>query len=421
MSRKNSATLKAAFVIALIAIFATACGKGLVDPGDTGIPAALTSLPRPLTATETQLRDAANDFSFALLGTINATQANSNVFISPLSASFALGMTMNGAANTTFSEMRTALQLRNMSQEEINGGYKSLLELLVALDPAVQLRLANSIWYRNSFPFKQTFFDSTAKYFFANVQALNFNDRAGSLSTINSWANIATNSRIPTVLDDIDDSAVMFLINAIYFKGSWRDRFDASETATSTFVTASGASQPARLMHRTGDISYAETAAYQAADLSYGNSAFSMMVVLPKAGNDVNAVAKSFNTAAFQTLSSTMGHSTVNFSMPKIKLSYERQLKGDLNTLGMRVPFTDSADFSKMTPQAVSISFVKQNSFVDINEEGTEAAAVTTVGVHTTAAPVTIAMRVDRPYLFIIRERLSGTILFMGKIASVPQ
>jgi len=390
-------------------------------PGDgDGRPVAITTLPRALTTTEVKVRDAANDFSFALLGTVTDSQKTANTFISPLSAALSLGMTMNGANGQTFVDMQTTLQLRGLTQPEINSGYKSLVDLLLALDPGVQMKVANSIWYRSNIPFHQTFFDTTKKYFNAEVKGLNFADVAGSLTSINGWVSTATNAKIKKVLDDIRPDDVMFLINAIYFKGSWRDKFDPARTTTASFAPLSGATQSVSMMNRTGEMSYAETAAYQAVDLPYGNTAFSMTVLLPKAGQDVNTVAKEFTASTWQTLTTSLRVGNVTLALPRLKLEYERTLTSDLKALGMRVPFTDNADFSKMTPASVAISFVKQNSFVDINEEGTEAAAVTTTGIQLTSAPLSVTLRVDRPYIFVIRERLSGTVLFMGKIVRMP-
>lgn len=402
-------------------IACAACSSTTAPKDGSGPPAPINALPRALTATEEKVRNAANDFSFALLGTVTDSQKTENTFISPLSASYALGMTMNGANGATYDEIQSTLQLRGMTLAEINAGYKSLTALLLSLDPSVQVRIANSIWYRNSFTFHQTFFDTTKKYFNAEVKGLNFGDAAGSLSAINGWVSTATNDRIKKVLSQLDSTNVMFLLNAIYFKGNWRDQFEASKTVSSQFTNSSGATQPVQLMNRQGDLSYAETATYQAVDLPYGNTAFSMTVVLPKPGQDVNVVAKGLSASGWQSLSGSLRGALVNLALPKLKLEYERSLKNDLITLGMPTPFSGAgADFSKMTPAKVFITMVKQNSFVDINEEGTEAAAVTTVGIHPTSAPIPVSMRVDRPYLFVIRERLSGTILFIGRIVRMP-
>ncbi|MBA4072028.1 MAG: serpin family protein [Gemmatimonas sp.] len=410
-------------VVALLA--AAACSTSPTEGGSSKPPTALTALPRALTASEIKVRDAANAFAFALWGKINAAQRDSNVFVSPLSASFALGMTMNGAAGQTVDQMRAALQYGSATVPEINAGYKSLITLLTSLDPGVQMRIANSIWYRQEFPFRQSFFDTTRVYFDAAVRGLNFNNRDASLATINGWVNTATAGKIPTVLKDITAQQVMFLINAIYFKGSWRLKFDPKLTAPAPFYPAVGASQQMQMMHRLDSLSYAETATYQAADLPYGNGAFTMTVLLPKAGTDVETLAASLTSASWQSLTSAFRTQKAYFYLPRLTLKYERRLNDDLQALGMTVPFVPGgADFTQMAAAPVGyelfIEFVKQNTFVDINEEGTEAAVVTTVGIGVTSMPSYPTMRVDRPYLFVLRERLTGTVLFMGKIVRMP-
>jgi serine protease inhibitor len=412
-----------AVLAALVA--AAACGTSPSEPTPGSQPAPLTALPRALTSSETTVRDAANAFAFALWGRINAAQRDTNVFVSPLSASFALGMTLNGAANQTADQMRSALQFGGATLTEINGGYKSLIALLTSLDPGVQMQIANSIWFDQSVPFRQTFFDTTKAYFNATVRGLNFSDVAGSLAAINGWVSTATNGKIPVVLNDIQQQQVMFLINAIYFKGSWRSKFDPAETHTSTFFAAGNASQSVQLMHRLDTLSYAESATYQAADLPYGNTAFTMTVLLPKAGTSVESLASSLTPAVWQTLSASFQVRKVDFSLPKLTLKYERKLNDDLKAMGMLVPFAPGlADFTQMSPpptgNGLYIDFVKQNTYVDINEEGTEAAAVTTVGIGVVSAPVVPVMRVDHPYIFVLRERLTGTVLFMGKIVRMP-
>jgi serpin B len=385
---------------------------------------ALTALPRDLTSGERKAIDAANAFSLSLWAKTNAAQRGSNVFVSPLSATFALGMTLNGAANQTLEEMRSALQLGSATQQEINEGYRSLMTLLTGVDPAVKMQIANSIWYRNGFPFLSSFLDSAKQYFDAEVTGLNFADEAGSLKTINGWVDSKTNHKIPTILDEITPDAVMFLINAIYFNGPWRDKFDPAQTRTALFRLAEGTTQPVSLMHRFASMSYVDSPAYQAVDLPYGNSAFTMTVVLPRESTDVESVAASLTPDTWQSLTNGLRNVAVDLSLPKLKLSYERKLNADLQALGMISAFVQgAADFTRMSPSGrqLYIDFVKQKTFVDISEEGTEAAAVTAVGVNVASAPPPpMIMRVDRPYIFMIRERLSGTLLFMGKITQMP-
>jgi serine protease inhibitor len=416
---------EAVLVLTLLA-GAAACHDVTAPASPLAAPSALAQLPRALTASETTVRDAANAFSFALWAKVNAAQADTNVVISPLSASFALGMAMNGAASVTYSQMNGVLQFNGAPLASINSGYQSLIALLESLDPTVKMQIANSAWYRSGFPILPSFVDTTRKYFDATVQGLNFDDVAGSLSTINGWVSSATNGKISKVLSEIDPAEQLFLINAIYFKGSWRSQFDPAETAPATFTNSTNATQPMQLMHQVHALSYAETATYQAVDLPYGDSAFTMTVLLPKPGTDIQALAASLTPATWQALVGSLQSAVqVDFSMPKVTLTYARQLNPDLMALGMVEPFNPlGADFTQMAPSPsgtqLFIAFVQQNSYLDIDEVGTEAAAVTTVGITTTAVLVPPVMRVDHPYIVVIRERLTGTVLFMGKVVRMP-
>ena len=407
-------------VLGLGTVLSLAACKSSTEPGQP--PTELTSLPRQLTSGEQQLIAASNGFSFALWHQLSTAQRDSNVFISPLSASFALGMTLTGAASTSFDQMRAALQLSSMPLQDIDAGYRSLVALLTSLDPSVTIRIANSVWYSRDFPVEQSFLQDVRSYFGAEVQGLDFSDDAGSLKTINGWVDQKTNGKIPSVLDAIDPRNVMFLIDALYFKGSWRTRFDASRTTDDVFTTSSGVRQPMRLMHRHDSMLYAATPTYQAVDLPYGNGAYSMTVVLPRPDTDIEALSADLSGSSWDALVGSLHGTDVDLSLPKVRLSYERLLNDDLKALGMVAPFGAGADFSRMSPlgRQLYIDFVKQNTFLDVDEEGTEAAAATTVGISVTSLPVTSVMRVDHPFLFVIRERLSGTVLFMGKIVRLP-
>jgi len=396
-----------------------ACAPAPSSPAGGQSP-ALTSLPRALTASEHSVLDASNAFSFGLWHTINQATRDSNVFVSPLSVSFALGMTMNGANGQTYQEMASALQFGAAPLASIDSGYKSLIGLLGTLDPSTTLAIANAIFYKSGIPFNQSFLNDAAKWFDAEVKPQNFDDKPATLKAVNGWADAKTNGKIPKLLDDYDPRMVMFLLNAIYFKGSWRERFDPALTADAAFH-AVGGDQTKPLMHREARMSYAETSTYQAVDLPYGDSAFTMTVILPKPGSSVESVAAGLTPDSWSTLASSYHNQLVDLFLPKVTLSWKRALIPDMQALGMRLAFTDAADFSRMTTNyPVAISLLQQNTFVAIDEEGTEAAAVTIVGVVPTSAPVAVTMRVDRPFIFVIRERLSGTVLFMGKIVELP-
>jgi serine protease inhibitor len=415
---RRPTTRLAALLLAVAACRATTP----TQPGGAG--AALTGLPRQLTPAEQSVIDASNAFSFALFGTVSAARPGTDVFLSPLSASMSLGMALNGAADSTYDQMRAALQFGNATQHDIDAGYHSLIDLLAALDSHVQFQIANAIWYDRTLPVYQSFVDSAQVYFDATVGPLDFADAAASLSSINGWVNTQTKGRIPSIVDQIQQGDVMFLVNAIYFKGDWRDRFDPAQTEQASFTPTTGSPQQVALMRRTAVMSYAQTDAYQAVDLAYGDSAFTMTVLLPAPGESVDALTDSLTPQFWHALTASLHTQQVDLSLPKLQMSYGRQLNDDLIALGMRSAFVPGvADFTHMSSlgSQLYITYVKQKAYVRVDENGTEAAAATVTGVGLTSVQVPVTMRVDRPYLFVIRERLSGTLLFMGKVEQAPQ
>src|SRR5438067_4653645 len=399
-----------------------ACGQGSTEPG--GPPAELQSLPRPLSASEQQLIDAGNDFAFSLFRQLGDATPGANIFVSPLSASLALGMTMNGAAGSTFDAMRTTLGFGAIGNDGINAGYHGLIALLESLDASTQLGIANSIWYRQGLAVNASFLNATKSAFDAEVQPVDFGNAPATLATVNGWVNTQTHGRIPSILESIDPSDVMYLLNAIYFKGSWRLRFDSAQTQNAPFHAADGVSRTVRLMHKQDTLLYLETPAFQAADLAYGNGAFRMTILLPTAGTNIDAFAASINRTDWNAWTQSFHSRKIILELPRFTVAYERKLNDDLTAMGMGIAFDPQrADFSRIAsvaPDRLFISFVKQKAFVAVDEVGTEAAAVTAVGISVTSAPVIPTMRVDRPFVFAIRERLSGTILFMGKITTLP-
>ena len=378
----------------------------------------LERLPRELTAAERSLVAASNHFAFGLLREADKERPGENVFLSPLSASLALGMTMNGARGETFDGMRSALAFGTLSQQEINASYQGLIGLLTELDPKVRMEIANSIWYRNTFPFHQTFFDTTRTYFGAEVAGLDFDD-SGSVTTINDWVDEATTGKIEEIVDQISPATVMYLINAIYFKGSWTKKFDPAQTRDAPFFDAAGSRtvSTVKMMNREGSIRHAGGQGFEVADLPYGNGAFSMTILLPERGGDVEELLASLDATKWGQVVDALAERDMGIALPKFRLEYEQHLVDALTALGMGTAFDESAaDFSGMSPRGedLFISDVLQKTFVEVNEEGTEAAAVTKVEIRETSAPGVFT--VDRPFVFVLREKFSGTILFMGKI-----
>ena len=393
-----------------VGVCTLACSQATDSTGPIG------ALPRQLSVAENKVIAASNDFAFDLFRTGNADQHQANVFISPLSASMALGMTANGANGPTYDEMIAALRLNGASREEIDDGYKTLISLLRGLDPKTNFTIANSIWYDRTFPFNASFLDDSKKYFDAEVAGLDFGSPS-TLNTINEWVSSQTNDKIPAILDKIDPGEVMFLINAIYFKGIWQKQFDKSKTADAPFQNADGTISTVPMMAREAGVQAVSNPGYTAVDLPYGNSAFTMTVILPH--GDIDAFAESFDQSKWNDLVSSLHETEMPVYLPRFRIEWKRALKEDLQQLGMRLAFT-AADFTRMSPrgQDLFITRVLQKTYVDVDEQGTEAAAATAVGIGVTSAPPTF--RADRPFMVVIRERFSGTILFIGKIAKLP-
>ena len=409
--RTAACRLRFSIPVVLFLLSPTGCGELFTDPGVDEI----TELPRALSAGEVEIIGASNRFAFDLLA--QANRAGDNLFLSPLSASMALGMTMNGAAGETWNQMRDVLGLGSLTQEEINASYESLLELIVGLDPSVETAIGNSVWTRLGFPVHAAFLDSVRETFDAEVAELDFANPAASVR-INEWVKTATNGRIEDIVPPvIPYNVVMYLINAIYFKGSWTFRFDSSETRPEPFFLDDGSTRTVPLMSLWGDLPYLENDRFQAVDLPYGAGAFSMTVLLPRQGVSVDTLAASLDAAAWEEVVGGFLDTDMVLFLPRFRMAYERMLNDDLAALGMVDAFDLRADFSRLSPVGrLLISKVKQKSWVDVNEEGTEAAAATAVEiVAISSGPV---VRADRPFLFFIRERLSGTILLAGKIAS---
>jgi serpin B len=373
---------------------------------------------RDLTYSEVELKESSNQFGLKLFGKIVETEQDKNIFISPLSVSMALGMTYNGAAGTTLEAMHETLEYGDLTIQEVNESYRSLIELLTELDPKVIFDIANSIWYREGFPVENDFLTTNQDYFDAVVRALDFSsDDAADI--INAWVNENTNGKIEKIVDKpIDPLTVMFLINAIYFKGTWTYEFDEENTTDDIFYLPDGSEKECKMMSHKCDHNYFENEQFQAIDLPYGDAGFSMTILLPKPKVNIDSLIVQMNNETWNSWLGSFSEQEVNLYLPKFNLEYEISLNDVLSALGMSIAFDPGrADFTKINSAGnLYISNVKHKTFVKVNEEGTEAAAVTSVEISLTSIGNDITMRINRPFVFAIRENHSGTILFIGKI-----
>lgn len=374
---------------------------------------------RELTTAEKGLVEADNSFGLKLFKKVVFEEdTDKNIFISPLSVSMALGMTYNGANGSTEEAMRTTLELSYLTLEEINESYKSLIEYLVGLDPEVEFNIANSIWYRQEWTFEEDFLDRCETYFNALVRGLDFSD-PNSRDIINNWVNENTNGKIEEIVEYIHPLTAMFLINAIYFKGTWTHEFDENLTHEDTFHLLDDSQVLCEMMQIEGNFQYFENSDFQVIDLPYSYECFSMTIFLPNPDKNIDSLISELNQENWNQWINSFSTHSVNLKFPKFTTEYEIKLNDVLSSLGMGIAFKQyQADFTKIYRglENLYISEVKHKTFVKVDEEGTEAAAATSVEMGITS--VGPFMRVNRPFIFAIRENHSGTILFIGKIVN---
>ena len=385
-------------------------------------PRPITSLPRALDAGESGVIGADNRFAFSLFAEIaRQTSPDSNLFISPLSAAMALGMAYIGAAGATQTEMQQVLQLDGLTLDDVERSYRSLIALLRGLDPQVAFTLANSVWYDPDPRFAPTpdFLAATRTYFDARVESLDFRSPSAA-PTINSWVSDQTGGKIPAIVPDpIGSDVVAYLIDAIYFKGSWTTQFDGSRTRPGPFRLANGTAVTVPMMThgRTVRVGVARADGLIVFDLPYGGGAYSMTIALPQQASGIESLVQGLTGERWSAWIAGLDSGSFEVFLPKFTLTYGLTINAVLKALGMPSAFCESqrADFTRMNPSgALCITDVMHKAFVDVNEEGTEAAAATAVGIGVTSVPASIV--VDRPFVFAIRERLSGTILFLGRV-----
>lgn len=372
------------------------------------------SNPVQLTSQDLQVSNAYNRFGFDLFQELAAGSSTENVFISPMSVSYALGMTMNGADGSTFDEMQNVLQFSGLTQQEINQSYKNLTDYLTRQDPSVTLDIANAIFHRYHFSILDDFANNCRNNFGASIHALDFTSQ-DAVDMMNSWVANKTNNRIKDIVEPpIDPSVVMYLMNAIYFNGTWKYQFKTDETFPDLFYNADGSQSVVDMMHMECDLPTAEATHYSMVELPYGNGSFSMVIVVPRPPMQLGDLVAEFDADTWASALSALEVKTITVGVPKFTLEYKQALPASLKALGMPEAFTPSADFSKITGVPnIYISDVQHKTFVSVDEAGTEAAAVTSVEMVLTSIQ---SFTVNQPFLVAIREAHSGSILFIGRI-----
>jgi serpin B len=357
-----------------------------------------------------------NEFGFDLYATMLREIPDETLFISPTSIALALAVTLGGAAGTTHDAIAAAMHLAGMPDDDIAAANKALADGLAAADPGMTLSIANSLWLREDFPFLRTFIERSERFFAADVYNILHED------DINRWVDEKTESKISKIVERVEPDDIAYLINAIYFKGIWKTEFDPDKTASGTFHRTGGRTIAVDLMHRTGQFRYLENDSLQGVALPYGDGSAAMYVFLPKPETDLAAFNAGLNGRGWEALMNGFSFRDGTLALPRFRCECTASLSNTLTSLGMGIAFSGKADFSRMcapTHGNVAIGRVLHKTYIDVNEEGTEAAAATAVGMKATAVRVQLEpfrMIVDRPFFAAIRDERSGSILFMGSI-----
>ena len=376
-----------------------------------------------LSQEQIELIDGSNRFGFDLFREVLSEEDEAeNVFISPLSVHLALSMTWNGAAGSTRDQMMEMLHYPGYDDKTINASIRKLIKDLLSVDQKVETGIANSIWYRDTWTIEQDFLDVNKEYFDAQVRPLDFNNPE-SRDIINAWVAEMTNGRIDEIVDRIDPDHLMFLINAIYFKGIWTKEFVPENTKERPFYISPGDGKEVMTMETEGEFGYAVMDGYRVAELPYGQGNYSMLLFLPDQDVGVDGMIEKLDTEEWNSLPAALDNKhKLNLRLPRFTFEYDNDLDDALKRLGMTDAFNGKANLSKIAgpPGLLYISRVRHKSFVEVNEEGTEAAAVTSVEIRFTSydpdAPQITMFHVDRPFVFAIKEKYTNSLIFIGRV-----
>jgi serpin B len=371
----------------------------------------------PTDQTTTSILEASINKAFPLFAAVDAaTKANENFTISPLSLSEMLAMASNGANGETRKQINSIIGVNdNISKESLNEAFNGLNEYLAKVDSKTTFTTANSVWIDEGFKVKPEFLSD--KKFIGET----FNQKLSTTKTrddINNWCDVKTHSCIKKVLSEpLPETCRMVLANALYFKGMWKNKFSKDDTKEKEFTNSDGSKSKVQMMSQVSEFLAYEGIDMDFAEFPYGNDNYCMDVFLPHEDKKLDECMKNFDQKTFEEYLNKAGKGEVLVEMPRMKLEYMNSLVKPLKAMGMTDAFSEKADFSGLSDEKVSISDVIQATFVNVDEEGTEAAAVTVATLDNSVMPMrTSSFIMNRPFVYIIREKTSGTILFMGKV-----
>jgi len=363
--------------------------------------------------------DSDNQFGLELFQKVNAAETgNENLMISPLSVSVALAMAYNGAEGTTREQMEDMLHKSGLTPDEINQSYQTLVNAHESHDVKVDFDIANGIFYHKDYTILSDFLNVNEEYYNAEVKPLDFGDSQNALKAINGWVKDKTNDKIESILTEISTDDVMVLLNAIYFNGKWTYRFNEDDTADRVFFYEDGSSANVPTMVINEEFNYYRNENFEMLEMPYGSGKYSMLIFLPGDNITANQMAGMLSPENLDNWTGQMGEQTKKVFLPKFEFKYKTTLNTELQALGMVDAFNpEKADFKGICEdQQIFISEVIHKSYIKVNEKGTEAAAVTSVTIAATSTLDGNTFTVDHPFIFVIKEKDTDTILFIGKV-----
>lgn len=392
-----------------------ACNDDVEDP------ASPTLQPIELNANEKEMAARQGDFASTLsleLCRQLGGEKTDNWLVSPFSLQCALGMLSNGAAEETHDEILYALGLSQYSQEEVNAYFKKLIEGLHTVNSAITVKTANSVWGNAGVPLKEDFQKMNIENYSAMVSQLDFSDPS-AVDQINAWCNQTTEGLIPSILEEVNPTATVYLLNSLYFKARWESEFAPEKTQEGDFTTSSGKVIKAHFMQTQRMAAYVENEWFTSTSLSYLNDSYVMRLILPQPEISIDQVLQALSESDENLWKNTI-LAEINLKMPRFTLENKMDLTPTLQALGMKMAFSGGADFSSMSDVATYISLVQQATRLKVDEEGSEGAAVTVIGGETSPGmpEEKVDFFLDRPFLFQILEPATGTVLFMGQVGT---
>lgn len=412
-AKKITLSFLVLFLTALILISFTACCS-LFDRGPK-VTKANKESDKAAQNVDKNLVNANTEFALDLFNRLASNDKNSNIFISPISISLAMAMAYNGASGESQKEISETFRFANYDAANLNNAFKLLLSSMSGIDEMVELYTGNSIWLKNDLEINKDFTSLAEEYYNASVNPADFKS-SDTVNKINDWASKATDGNIKNIASPSSlNDAVMYLVNAIYFKGQWKDKFKPENTEEDDFFLADKSSKKVQMMNNSGQFDYYGGEKFQMLRMPYGRDKSAMYVLLPDEDLDINDLLAGITVQLLDNYILQSLSEEVILKFPKFNIDYSANLKNALNNMGMNTSFNkDTADFGGIAP-GVFISQIEHKAIIEVNEEGTVAAAATSFGMGATAVRP-IEFTVNRPFILLIRDDRTENILFEGRI-----